>query len=293
MAQKHTPLGYDDTPYLPDGKWRVHDINRPQPAIVTPGTASTQCAPGQPPSDAVVLFDGTDLSGWRSSDGKPAQWLVKDGYMEVNGTGSIQSVVEFGDCQLHLEFASPAVVLGSSQGRGNSGVFLQGVYEIQVLDGYDNPTYADGTTAAIYGQYPPLVNANRKPGEWQVYDIFFQAARLQGDKVVEPAYITVMLNGVLMHHHQAIQGPTGHRTLSSYENGAPLKGPLGLQDHGGDKVRFRNIWLRHLKGYAGSELGGALCKRVRRPIPHLTAPHSSSDPWQDRARKAGNRSKKI
>jgi len=157
MAKK-APVGYDDTPYLPDGKWRVHDIKRPAPAVVTPG-----CCAGAAPSDAVVLFDGTDLSGWVSKKGGPAQWTVQDGYMEVNGTGDIVSEVEYGDCQLHIEMASPEIVVGDSQGRGNSGIFLQGVYEIQVLDGYDNPTYADGTIAAIYGQYPPLVNAAPSP----------------------------------------------------------------------------------------------------------------------------------
>ena len=253
MPEKHSPLGYDDTPYLPDSPWRVHDIKRAQPTIVTPGTASTQAAPGQPPSDAVVLFDGTDLSGWKGKDG-PAQWLLQDGYMEVNGTGGIESIEVFGDCQLHLEFAAPTEIRGSSQGRGNSGVFLQGLYEIQVLDNYDNPTYADGTTGAIYGQYPPLVNPCREPGEWQVYDIAFVAPRFSGGKVVSPAYITVLLNGVLLHHRQAIQGPTGHKTLSSYEGDIPAKGPLSLQDHGGDKVRFRNIWLRHLRGYDGADL---------------------------------------
>jgi hypothetical protein len=253
MPEKHTPLGYDDTPYLPDSPWRVHDLARPQPAIVTPGTASTQNEPGRPPGDAVILFDGTDLSGWRGKDG-PARWLVRDGYMEVNGTGGIESIEVFGDCQLHLEFAAPEQVLGSSQGRGNSGVFLQGLYEIQVLDGYDNPTYADGTTGAIYGQYPPLVNACRKPGEWQVYDIAFVAPRFSEGEVTSPAYVTVFFNGVLIHHHQAIQGPTGHKTLSSYDGVTLNKGPLALQDHGGDKVRFRNIWLRHLRGYDGQAL---------------------------------------
>ena len=253
MAEKHSPVGYDDTPFLPGAPWRVHDGTRPQPAIVMPGTASTQLALGQPPSDAVVLFDGTGLSRWEGTDG-PAQWLVQDGYMEVNGTGGIKSVEVFGDCQLHLEFAVPTEIHGSSQGRGNSGVFLQGLYEIQVLDGYENPTYADGTTAAIYGQYPPLVNACRKPGEWQVYDIFFVAPRLVNGKILSPAYITVVLNGVLMHHHQAIQGPTGHRKLASYEGDISAHGPLMLQDHGGDKVRFRNIWVRRLRGYDGADL---------------------------------------
>jgi hypothetical protein len=137
-------------------------------------------------------------------------------------------------------------VKGSSQGRGNSGVFLMGRYEIQVLDGYDNITYADGITASIYGQYPPLVNACRKPGEWQTYDIFLVEARFDGEKLVSPAYVTVVHNGVLVHHHQEIMGSTGHRNLSSYK-GPYSKGPLRLQDHG-DLVRYRNIWIREIKG---------------------------------------------
>ncbi|MBC7235590.1 MAG: DUF1080 domain-containing protein [Chloroflexi bacterium] len=247
-SEKTAPLGYDDTPFLPNSPWRVHDGRRPQPRIVTPGTPSTQEKPGLPPSDAVILFDGRDLSRWKGRDGK-ARWLVQDGYMEVNGTGNIETIEHFGDCQLHLEWAAPAEIKGSSQGRGNSGVFLMGRYEIQVLDGYNNPTYADGMTAAIYGQYPPLVNACRKPGEWQTYDIFFVAPRFEGDKLISPAYVTVVHNGVLVHHHQAIMGPTGHRRLASYSEPHPPTGPLMLQDHGGDKVRYRNIWYRPLKGY--------------------------------------------
>lgn len=241
-------VGYDDTPFLPDSQWRVHDSKRPQPRIMSPGSESCPEKPGLPPSDAIILFDGSDLSPWKGRDGA-AQWKVEDGYMEVvPRTGNIETKLHFGDCQLHLEWAAPAVVKGDSQGRGNSGVFLMGLYEIQVLDCYDNPTYADGTTGAIYGQYPPLVNACRKPGEWQTYDILFVAPRFDGDQLVSPAYVTVILNGVLLHHHQAIMGPTGHRTLTSYEETRATTGPLMLQDHG-DLVRFRNIWMRPLKGY--------------------------------------------
>ena len=235
MAQ----LGYDDTPFLPGDKWRVHDSKRPQPAIVTPGAMY-----GVPPSDAVVLFDGSDASGWKGRDGAIG-WKVESGYMEVvGGTGGIESVAQFGDCQLHLEYAAPAEVRGDGQGRGNSGVFLLGRYEIQVLDCYDNPTYADGTTGAIYGQFPPLVNACRKPGEWNAYDIVFVAPRFDGEELVSPAYITVFLNGILLQLHRAAQGPTGHRNLSEYTL-HPTVGPLSLQDHG-DPVRFRNIWYRPL-----------------------------------------------
>ena len=248
MASDKPSFGYDDTPILPGTPWHVHDGRRPQPRIVTPGTESTQAQPGRPPSDAIVLFDGRDLSRWKGRDGE-ARWLVQDGYMEVNGTGNIETKEHFGDCQLHLEWAAPAEIKGSSQGRGNSGVFLMGRYEIQVLDGYNNPTYADGMTAAIYGQYPPLVNACREPGAWQSYDIFFVAPRFDGERLVSPAHVTVVHNGVLVHHHQAILGPTGHRILASYDAPHPPKGPLMLQDHGGDKVRYRNIWLRPLKGY--------------------------------------------
>jgi hypothetical protein len=217
--------------------------------VVTPGTASTQEKAGRVPSDAVVLFDGSDLSGWVSrKDGGPAQWKVEGGYAEVvPGSGSIASKAEFGDCQLHLEWAAPVVVKGEGQGRGNSGVFLMGRYEIQVLDCYENPTYPDGTTAGIYGQYPPLVNACRKPGEWQTYDIIWIAPRFDGDKLVSPARVTVIHNGIVVHHDKELQGPTQHRQLASYAP-HPAVGPLELQDHG-DLVRFRNIWYRDLKDY--------------------------------------------
>ena len=241
-------LGYDDTPVIPGSKYRVHGSARPQPRVVTPPTAGTQEAPGSPPSDAVVLFDGTDLSGWVGKDGGPARWKVENGYMEVAPkTGSISSKQHFGDCQLHVEWAAPAEVRGDSQGRGNSGVFLLGLYEIQVLDCYDNPTYADGTTAGIYGQYPPLVNACRKPGQWQSFDVVWVGPRFEGDKLVRPARVTVFHNGLVVHHDQQLQGPTGHKRLAEYRPHPPT-GPLMLQDHG-DLVRFRNIWYRPLTDY--------------------------------------------
>lgn len=246
---KKAPVGYDDTPMLPGSKWRVHDARRPQPTIVRPGTSSSQDAPGQPPSDAIVLFDGQDTSAWAGRDGGPIQWKVQDGAVEVvPRTGSIETKEHFGDCHLHIEWAAPAEVKGESQGRGNSGVFLLGKYEIQVLDSYDNITYADGHTSAIYGQYPPLINASRGPGEWQTYDIFFVAPRFEGQKLITPAYATVLHNGILVHHHQAILGPTGHKILASYDVPHDPTGPIVLQDHG-DLVRFRNIWLRPIKGY--------------------------------------------
>jgi Domain of Unknown Function (DUF1080) len=246
MARTH--LGYEDTPILPGTRFRVHDGARPQPPIVHPGTASTPEQPGRPPSDAVLLFGGTDLSPWVSVQGGEAGWRVEHGYVQVvPGTGDIQTREHFGDCQLHLEWAAPALVTGEGQNRGNSGVLLMGRYEIQVLDGYQNPTYPDGTTAAIYGQYPPLVNACRKPGDWQCYDIIWMTPRFNGDQLVSPAYATVLHNGIVVHHHTALLGPTQHRQVASYRPHPPM-GPLRLQDHG-DAVRYRNIWYRPLKTY--------------------------------------------
>lgn len=243
MAEKHSPVGYDDTPMLPGQKWRVHDSKRPAPRIATPGAG-----PGDAPSDAIVLFNGSDLSKWQGRDGE-AKWKVENGYMEVvPKTGDISTKETFGSVQLHLEFACPWEVKGSSQGRGNSGVFLMGLYEIQVLDGYNNPTYADGITGAIYGQFPPLVNATRKPGEWQGYDIVFEAPVYNGGKLVKPAYLTVFLNGILLHNRKEAMGPTGHKNVSSYEKPHGPTGPLKLQDHG-DLVRYRNIWMRKLTDY--------------------------------------------
>jgi len=234
-------IGYDDTPLIPGQPWKVHDSARPQPRVVAPDADSRM-----PPSDAVVLFDGQHLSGWRGVESDaPAGWRVANGYAEVvPGTGDIRTTAEFGDCQLHVEFATPAEVAGSSQGRGNSGVFLMGRYEIQVLDCFDNPTYPDGTTAAIYGQYPPLVNACRRPGEWQTYDVIWTAPRFNGERLVTPAYCTVLHNGVLVQNHSELLGQTSHRVAPMWTPHPPV-GPLRLQDHG-DLVRFRNIWYRSL-----------------------------------------------
>ncbi len=243
--------GYKDTPLLPGGKWHVHDSDRPQPPVVTPGSFSTPDAPGKPPSDAVVLFNGTDLSRWQAGNGQPSGWIVENGSMRVppRGTangGDIVSKDEFGDCQLHIEWMAPSPPKGDSQARGNSGIFLFGLYELQVLDSYQNPTYADGQAAAIYGQHPPRVNASRPPGEWQVYDVIFTAPRFKDDKLETPAYITVIHNGVVVQNHTALLGRAGHRALAAYSPHGP-KGPLKLQDHG-DPVRFRNIWVRPLPG---------------------------------------------
>jgi hypothetical protein len=228
-----------------DTKWKIHDLNRPVPPIVNPGTASTQQAPGRAPSDAVVLFDGKDLSKWVDKDGKPAQWKVENGYMEVVAkSGNLHTRDAFGDCQLHLEFSEPTPPHGESQERGNSGVFLHGLYEIQVLDSYDNRTYADGQASALYGQYPPQVNASRPPGEWQTYDIIFHGPRFSGDKLTHPARVTVLHNGVLVQDNVELTGPTEHGQRPPYKPG-PDKLPLALQDHG-NPVRYRNIWIREL-----------------------------------------------
>lgn len=246
-------IGFDDTPFLPDQPWRVHDHKRPRPPVVTPGTFSTQDQPGLPPSDAVVLFDGRSLSNWvtyrqGSSEPEPARWKVENGYMEVvGGTGTIFSKQKFGDCQLHVEWSSPTEIRGTSQGRGNSGVIIMGMYEIQVLDSYNNPSYADGQAGAIYGQWPPLVNATRAPGQWQVYDIIFKAPVFEGDKLVQPAYATVFLNGVAIHHHQPFIGRMTYRQVATYAPHDP-EGPLSLQDHG-NPVRYRNIWVRPIGKY--------------------------------------------
>jgi hypothetical protein len=251
--EKDRTLGYDDTPFLPDQKWRVHDITRQRPRVVTPGTESSKGRPGRPPSDAIILFDGKDLSQWVASlrggqTGEP-KWNVENGYMEVvKGTGDIITRQKFGDCQLHVEWASPAEVANKGQFRGNSGVILMNRYEVQVLDSYENPTYADGQAGAMYGQWPPLVNACRKPGEWQTYDIVFEAPRFDGDKLTKPAFVTVLHNGVLLHNHQQYIGDTPHARVGTYKPHAPEE-PLLLQNHGGDKVRYRNVWIRRLTGY--------------------------------------------
>jgi hypothetical protein len=230
-----------------DTRWRIHDPNRPVPPVIDPGTASTPESPGRPPSDAIVLFDGKDLSNWRSADGGAAKWKVEAGYVEVvPKTGFIYTKQAFGDCQLHVEFREPTPPHGESQERGNSGVFLMSLYEIQVLDSYDNKTYADGQASAVYGQYPPLANAARPPGEWQSYDIVFHGPRFDAaGKLLSPARVTVFDNGILVQDNVELTGPTAHGARPPYKP-TPEKLPLGLQDHG-NPVRFRNIWIRELK----------------------------------------------
>lgn len=245
--QKQEKPGYTDTPKIPGQSWRVHDAERPHPPVVDPGPAT---APTPAPKDAVVLFAGKseDLAKWTSGGGD-AKWRVVDGALEVNGSGDIQTREDFGDCQLHLEWASPAEIAGTSQGRGNSGVFFFGRYEVQVLDSFENVTYADGQAAALYGQFPPLVNACRKPGEWQSYDIVFQAPRFDGEgKLLAPARITVIHNGFVVQAQRELLGGTAHRSEPRYEAHGPT-GPIRLQDHG-NPVRFRNVWVRRLDGDA-------------------------------------------
>jgi hypothetical protein len=239
---ENASLGYSDTPFVPGTEWHVHDGTRPQPRAVSSGLD------GNPPSDARVLFDGKSLSGWESIKGGPAGWKVENGYMEVvPKTGNIRTTESFGSIQLHVEFASPLVVKGKSQGRGNSGVFLMGLYEIQVLDNSDNPTYADGTVGAIYGQFPPLANPIRAPGEWNSYDALWVAPVFKGEELVEPAFLTLLMNGVVLHNHVRLMGQTGHKIAPVYAPHPPT-GPLMLQDHG-DLVRFRNIWVRPILAY--------------------------------------------
>lgn len=248
MAENNYLLGYDNTNYIPGSMYRVHDSQRPQPRQVSPGSTSTPEQPALAPGDATVLFGGKDLSNWVDKDGNAAGWKVENDYMEVfPGSGNIRSLQEFGDCQLHVEWSSPADVESHSQGRGNSGVFIMGLYEIQVLDSYDNPTYADGHAGAVYGQFPPLVNVCRPPGEWQTFDIIWLAPRFEKNSLIRPAYVTVIHNGVLIHHRQQLLGPTTHRKTPCYTPHSH-KGPLELQDHN-NKVRFRNIWYRPVNDY--------------------------------------------
>ncbi len=242
-------LGYGDTPRLPNSPYWVHDGDRPQPRIVAPGKSSSRSEPGTAPSDAVVLFDGNDLSAWEHRNGDDARWKVEDGAFVITPrTGSIQTKEAFGDCQLHLEFATPTPPSGNGQGRGNSGIMLFGRYEIQVLDSFENKTYPDGQAGAIYGQYPPLVNASRRPGEWQSFDIVFEAPEFnEAGSLVSPAYLTLLHNGVLVHHHTPLLGPVAFKAIPSYQPHGP-KGQIVIQDHG-NPVKFRNIWIRPLDDY--------------------------------------------
>lgn len=200
---------------------------------------------GPPPSDAIVLFDGKDLAKWESAKGGAAKWSLKNGAMTVNGTGDIRTKESFGDCQLHVEWSTPTEIQGEGQGRGNSGIFFQNRYEVQVLDSHGNKTYADGQAAAVYKQHPPLVNVSRPPGEWQTYDIIFRAPKFAADgNVSQPGRITVLHNGVLVQDHVEVLGKTGPVGKPKYEAHGP-KDPIKLQDHN-NPVSYRNIWIRPL-----------------------------------------------
>ena len=240
--------------------WAVHDMNRPQPPQVTPGSFSSDAQPGKPPSDAIVLFDGTaaSLAKWESEKppGAPTKWVVQDGALQcVPGSGYIRTKELFADCQLHVEWASPTKIEGSSQGRGNSGIFLMGETEVQVLNNYDNPTYADGFAGSVYGVNPPHANALRPPGQWQVYDIIFRRPIFRDGKLLDGGRQTVLMNGVVVQDSTPLEGGGGHKTRS-HDRPFVEKGPLKLQDHG-NPVRYRNIWLRPLPPRAidGGDMG--------------------------------------
>ena len=228
----------------PSSRWPIHSPDRPQPRVVKPPANQWTVAP---PADAVVLFDGANLSKWKKDDDRPAAWKIENGYMEVvPGAGGIVTRDGFGDVQLHVEWAAPLPAEGESQERGNSGVFFMGRYELQVLDSYGNVTYADGHAAAVFGQFPPLVNASRPPGEWQTYDIVFHRPRFDAaGKVAEPARMTVLHNGILVQDNVVLSGPTAHQRRPPYEKHADRL-PMSLQDHA-TRVRYRNIWLRDLE----------------------------------------------
>ncbi|MEL6713522.1 MAG: DUF1080 domain-containing protein [Planctomycetota bacterium] len=236
LGLQEDELGYQDTPLLPQSRWHVHDGLRPQPPVVTPG--ATDAAP---PSDATVLFDGSSLDAF---DGGP--WALEDGIMTVNGSGGIQTKESFGACQLHLEWRAPIYdgAGPTGQGRGNSGVFFFGRYEVQILDCFENRTYPDGMTAALYGQQPPMANACRPAGAWQSYDIMFQPPVFANGRAVRGAFVTVLHNGVCVHHAQLSLGATQHRKVASYAPHAET-GPISIQDHG-NPISFRNIWVRPL-----------------------------------------------
>lgn len=219
---------------------KVSEIYEPKAAKITPGAAV-----GEAPSDALIIFNGKDLGEWTSLDGSPAKWEVKDGAMTVvRGTGDVKTKRTFGDVQLHIEWRAPSEIVGEGQGRGNSGIFLQERYELQVLDSYESQTYSNGQAGSIYKQHVPLVNATRKPGEWQTYDVIYTAPRFsENGRFVSPAYITVLHNGVLIQNHTAIWGPTEYKGLPVYMSHG--KASIKLQDHG-NPVSYRNIWIREL-----------------------------------------------
>jgi hypothetical protein len=227
--------------------WAIHSMERPAPSVVTPAPAAS---PQAPPSDAIVLFGANGLAEWQADSGGKAGWKSAAGHFEVTpGAGTIRTRAKFGDVQLHIEWMAPPPK-DSGQNRGNSGVFFMERYEVQVLDSWRNRTYADGQAAAIYGQFPPLVNASRAPGEWQAYDIVFRAPAFDGARLVRPARLTVFHNGILVQDDMALLGPTSHQRRDPYEpHAAEL--PISLQDHGAP-VRYRNVWVRKLEPVGGN-----------------------------------------
>jgi hypothetical protein len=238
--------GYNDTPQIPGQKWKVHDLERPRPVKVTPAPYVEE----KPPADAIVLFDGKDLSKWMTAGRGGAQtepkWKVENGYIEiVPRTGRLVTKEKFGDCQLHVEWQVPSTAVGNGQAIGNSGIELMTRYEVQVLESNSHLTYADGGAGAIYGVWAPLANPSRPMGEWNVYDIFFEAPKFEDGKMVKPAYMTVMFNGVLVQNHKDFLGTTIWRRVGTYTAHAAEE-PLSLQDHS-QPVRFRNIWIRKLQ----------------------------------------------
>lgn len=242
-------VGYTDTPLIPGQKWKVHDAARPHPPKVAPGRPLASIPA---PADADILFDGKDLSKWimrsRKGETAPANWKVENGYVEIvspkDGRWNMVTQEKYGDVQLHLEWMIPKEETGRGQAGGNSGVELMSRYEVQVLESFENVTYADGQAAALYGEWPPLVNASPRKGEWNSYDIFFEAPRFDGERLVKPAYVTVVHNGVLVQNHRPYKGPAAHRINKPYVPHG--EDSLSLQDHG-HPVRYRNIWIRRLK----------------------------------------------
>jgi hypothetical protein len=232
-------IGYKDTPILPWCGYHAHDPDRPAPPKVTPGLLGIDEKAGTAPSGAVKLFNGTNLSKWKSSD-----WKSENGEL-IAVSGELTTKQSFGDCQLHLEWQTPDPPQGHMFDRGNNGVMLMGKFEIQIYDSYTEKLYPDGQAASVYGQTPPMVNACRKPGQWQTFDIIFFAPVFKDGKLEKEAYVTVLHNGLLVHHNQKIYGPTGHRILPGYDEPIPEKLPLVLSAHN-NPVRFRNIWIRPL-----------------------------------------------
>lgn len=243
--------GFKDTPMLPGQPWHLHDSDRPQPPVVTPGESFSHNAPA--PSDAVVLFNGTDLSKWRASRGGEPQWKLRNGFIETQPGGGIRTIDTWADFQLHVEWASPVPPRGSGQGRGNSGILINGLYEVQVLDSYRAKSYPDGQAGAIYGQSPPLVNASKPAGEWQTYDIIFESPRWdEQGRLVKKAVITVLHNGVVIQNRYEFEGVTdGISSIVPWKSLAKYGPPhapevfIELQDHN-NPVRYRNIWVRPL-----------------------------------------------